>query len=111
MSMVRTFSPIRRHVALALLILSGLTTPMSADEPGLDKFKRALDGFVKSSLKQQYNGKTSPRLVLFAPPAHENLHDRNLPDGNDNNKRLARYAAAMGDVAKANRAPFVDLFQ
>src|SRR5438128_1722315 len=86
-------------------------TESFAGEPGLDKFKRHLDGFVKSSLKQQYNDKTSPRLVLFSPPPHENLHDRNLPDGNDNNKRLARYAAAMAEVAKANQVPFVDLFQ
>ena len=52
----------------------------------------------------------APRLVLFSPIAHENLHDRNLPDGAENNKRLELYTDAMAEVAKANNVPFVDLF-
>src|SRR5262249_3192610 len=68
------------------------------------------DSFVKYTLGQKYNGKTSAHLVLFSPVAHEDLHDRNLPDGKDNNKRLELYANAMADVAKDNGVPFVDLF-
>ena len=48
-----------------------------------------LDGFIKHTLAQKYNGKSPPRLVLFSPIAHEDLKDRNLPDGTANNKRLA----------------------
>ena len=48
--------------------------------------------------------------MLFSPIAHEDLHDRNLPDGSENNKRLALYTEAMREVAKANNVPFVDLF-
>src|SRR5207244_9580853 len=62
------------------------------------------------TLAQKYNGKSAPRLVLFSPIAHEDLHDRNLPDGKENNKRLAIYTAATEEVAKANKVAFVDLF-
>ena len=48
--------------------------------------------------------------MLFSPIAHEDLHDRNLPDGTENNKRLELYTAAMAEVAEANDVPFVDLF-
>jgi putative heme-binding domain-containing protein len=82
-----------------------------AGAAGLEKFKKDLDAFVKHTLGQKYNGKSAPRLVLFSPIAHEDLHDRNLPDGRRNNRRLALYTAAMAGVAAANGVPFVDLYQ
>jgi putative heme-binding domain-containing protein len=82
-----------------------------AGDRGLPKFKKDLDDFVKHTLRQKYNGKSAPRLVLFAPIAHEDLHDRNLPDGTENNRRLEKYAAATAEVARANNVPFVDLFR
>ncbi len=81
-----------------------------AGAEGLEKFKRDLAEFIKHTLGQKYNGHGAPRLVLFSPIAHENLHDRNLPDGTENNRRLALYTAAMAEVAKANNVPFVDLY-
>ncbi len=81
-----------------------------AGEAGLDKFKNDLDNFIKHTLSQKYNGKSAPRLVLFSPIAHEDLKDRNLPDGSENNKRLEMYTKAMGEVAKKNGVVFVDLF-
>src|SRR4051812_8669695 len=65
-----------------------------AGEKGLPKFKQDLDEWVKHTLAQKYNGKSAPRLVLFSPIAHENLGDRNLPDGQANNERLKLYTAA-----------------
>jgi putative heme-binding domain-containing protein len=79
-------------------------------EAGLDKFRADLDAFVKHTLAQKYNGESAPRLVLFSPIAHENLEDRNLPDGKENNRRLALYTAAMADVARDNGVLFVDLY-
>lgn len=79
-------------------------------QAGLDKFKKDLDSFIKHTVTQKYNGQSPPRLVLFSPIAHEDLKDRNLPDGKGNNRRLETYTAAMADVAKANNVPFVDLF-
>jgi putative heme-binding domain-containing protein len=81
-----------------------------AGPAGLEKFKTDLDAFIKKTLKQQYNGKSSPRLVLFSPIAHENLHSPHLPDGSANNKRLELYSATMADVARKNKVLFVDLF-
>jgi putative heme-binding domain-containing protein len=81
-----------------------------AGKDGLDKFKSDLEGFIKHTLSQKYNGKSAPRLVLFSPIAHEDLHDRNLPDGKENNKRLELYTKAMEEVAGKNGGVFVDLF-
>src|SRR5262249_45518484 len=77
---------------------------------GLDKFKADLADFIKHTLGQRYNGKSAPRLVLFSPIAHEDLHDRNLPEGPENTRRLELYTAAMAEAAQAHGVVFVDLF-
>ena len=38
-----------------------------AGAKGLEKFKADYDKFIKSTLKQQYNGKGAPKLVCFFP--------------------------------------------
>jgi putative heme-binding domain-containing protein len=81
-----------------------------AGAEGLAKFKKDLEDFIQKSRSQRYNGKSTPRLVLFSPIAHENRHDRNLPDGSENNKRLELYTAAMAEIARARGVVFVDLF-
>jgi putative heme-binding domain-containing protein len=81
-----------------------------AGEAGLEKFRTDLKTFIANTLKQKYNGKSAPRLVLFSPIAHEDLKDPNLPDGKENNTRLALYTKAMAEVAKAEGVTFVDLF-
>src|SRR5579871_6272127 len=81
-----------------------------AGPEGLAKFRQDLDRFIKHTLAQRYNGKSAPRLVLFSPIAHENLGDRNLPDGALNNRRLELYTRAMAEVAQADGVFFVDLF-
>jgi putative heme-binding domain-containing protein len=82
-----------------------------AGAEGLDKFKSDLDAFIKHTLAQKYNGKSAPRLVLFSPIAHEDLHSPNLPDGKENNKRLEMYTKAMAEVANKNGVVFIDLFR
>lgn len=81
-----------------------------AGEAGLANFKKDLDGFIKHTTSQKYNGQTPARLVLFSPIAHESLKDRNLPDAAANNKRLELYTKAMAEIARANGVIFVDLF-
>jgi putative heme-binding domain-containing protein len=81
-----------------------------AGQAGLDKFKTDLEHFLKHTLAERYNGRSAPRLVLFSPIAHENLGDRNLPDGAADNRRLELYTHAMAEVAQANGVFFVDLF-
>jgi putative heme-binding domain-containing protein len=79
-------------------------------EAGLPKFKQDLDAFLEKTRSAKYDGKQPPRIVLFSPLAHENLSDRNLPDGKANNARLETYTKAMRDVAEDNGVAFVDLF-
>lgn len=77
---------------------------------GLGKFKDDLASWIQHTLAQKYNGESSPRLVIFSPIAHEDLDDPNLPDGSENNKRLAMYTEAMAQVARDSGVTFVDLF-
>lgn len=84
-----------------------------AGEAGLSTFKSNVEAFIKHIASQKYNGKSAPRLVLFAPPAHEFLDDPNLLSKeavDAANARLKMYADAMGEVAKANNVMFIDLF-
>lgn len=78
-------------------------------EKALAEFKEDLGEFVKHTLAERYNGSSPPRLVIFSPIAHENLGDRNLPDGSENNRRLQLYARAMAGVAAESGVVFVDL--
>jgi len=84
----------------------------SYDGPsGLENFKGELDGFVKHTLAQKYNGKAAPRLVLVSPIAYENLSkSRDLPDGRAENANLGLYTQAMEEIAKANKVEFVNVF-
>lgn len=81
-----------------------------AGQAGLEQFKSDLATQIDHWRSQKYNGKSAPRIVLFSPIAHENLDDRNLPDGKENNARLQLYTTAMAVVAKVKEVVFVDLF-
>ena len=74
---------------------SSATTSRSPGEAGLDAFKQQLDDLITHTLAQKYNGKSAPRLVLFSPIAHEDLHNPDLPDGKENN--AAARAVHAGD--------------
>ena len=78
--------------------------------PALDGFRKDLAETIDGMLQQKYDGKSPPRLVFFSPIAHENLKNPNLPDGSDNNEKLALYTQAMKDVCTAKSVLFVDLF-
>lgn len=78
----------------------------------VDNFYNELDAFVQHTLKQKYNGKSAPRLVLVSPIAFENLSKiKDLPNGKEENIRLAAYADAVKRVAAARNVGFVDLFE
>ena len=78
-------------------------------EAGLGDFKSKLDEYLKGLLAADF-GSGRPRVVLFSPIAHENLRNSNFGDGEANNRNIAAYSVAMGEVAKANAIEFVDLF-
>lgn len=81
-----------------------------AGEQGLDKFKQDLAAYIAKHKAAKYNGQSAPQLVFFSPIAHEDLKNPNLPDGSENNKRLALYTQAMAEVAQQQGVLFVDLF-
>ncbi len=74
------------------------------------QFAAALTEWIDHTRSQNYSGRGAPRIVLLSPIAHEDLHDPNLPDGRDNNARLAAYTEAMREVARAKDVRYVDLF-
>ncbi len=81
-----------------------------AGQAGLEAFKKELGAWITHTLTQKYNGRSAPRVVLFSPIAHEDLGNPDLPDGKQNNERLALYTKAMAEVARAGNVTFVDLF-
>ncbi|AIM37262.1 dehydrogenase [Sphingobacterium sp. ML3W] len=82
-----------------------------AGAAGLENYKAELDAFIKHTLKQQYNGTSTPKLALVSPIAFEDLSDQfDLPDGKKENKNLALYADAMKVVAAENGVHFVDVY-
>jgi glucose/arabinose dehydrogenase/azurin len=78
---------------------------------GLEKFKGDLDKYLKATLKNNYSGRGTPRVVLFSPTADEKHQDPSYPDPELNNQRLQDYTSAMADVAAANGVQFVNLFK
>ncbi|MEM9015489.1 MAG: PVC-type heme-binding CxxCH protein [Verrucomicrobiota bacterium] len=74
------------------------------------EFRERYVEFVSQLRSYKPNGKTFPRIVLFSPIAHENLNDPNLPNGKQNNRRLAHTTEAVRAAAEKAGVAFVDLF-
>ncbi len=79
-------------------------------DDGLAGFEKDLEEMIDAMRSQQYNGSSPPRLVIFSPIAHENLYSPHLPDGSENNAKLAKYAHVMQKVCAAKDVTYVDLF-
>ena len=75
-----------------------------------EEFKDHLREWIRHTKSRSYDGESVPEIILFAPVAHENLNDPNLPDGIENNRRLHDYAHVMEEVAEEFDIVFVDLF-
>jgi lysophospholipase L1-like esterase len=73
-------------------------------EAGLPRFVEGLTALV-DVIEQ-----SGARVVLLSPIAHED-RGRPLPDPTPHNKDLMKYAVAIGEIAKARKAAFVDLFE
>ena len=80
---------------------------------GVDKaneHRKKLVDFVKKIRGSKANRKSFPRIVLFSPIAHENIHNVNVPDGLAHNVQLAAYTKATEAAAKEAGVGFVNLF-
>jgi putative heme-binding domain-containing protein len=80
-----------------------------AGDAGLEKFRQQLTEFVAKMKSKQFNGKSTPRLVLIAPIANENVASVSAADMN--NARLEKYIAAMEGVAVEQKIGFANLFE
>ena len=82
-----------------------------AGEQGLDNYKAELDGFLKHTAAQKYNGKSAPQLALVSPTALQDLSETHgTPDGKMTNANLTLYTEAMREVAANNNVLFIDVF-
>ncbi len=93
--------------AEVIIAMFGYNESFDADPEG---FGAALQAWIDHTRQQDYSGEGPPRIVLVSPIAHEDLDDPNLPDGRENNGRLAAYAETMQAVADDNDVPFIDVF-
>ena len=77
----------------------------------LNSFKAELEGFIRHTTSQKYNGSSVPRLALVSPIAFEDLSETHgTPAGTVTNANLALYAAAMEDVAAVHDVLFVNAY-
>ncbi len=74
----------------------------------VDSFKARLTTWLIDLKTSAFNGETGPRIVLVSPIANENV--AGVPAADLNNERLARYVAAMAEVAAEQEVGFADVF-
>ena len=74
----------------------------------LGRFKNELDAFLKHTLAQKYNGRSTPRLALVSPTALQPM--AGVTSGSRQNSNLILYVEGMRQVAKQNKVLFVDTF-
>ncbi len=79
-------------------------------ESGRTAFVGQITKLVEETIQQNYDGQAAPRVVLVSPIAFERTGDPNLPDGEEENKRIEAYSAALKLVADKTGVTYVDLF-
>lgn len=72
-------------------------------------FKKQLADYLQQLKSTQYNGKSSPQIILVSPITHEKLGGL-FPDPTVSNKNIELYTKGMSEVAKDMDIPFIDLF-
>jgi len=102
---------IKRHEADIIIAFFGYNESFEGEE-GLEMYKKELEAFIKHTKNTVYNGEAPPQLALVSPISFENLSgDFDLPNGENENKNLKMYTAAMKEVADRNQVLFVDAFE
>ena len=76
-------------------------------DEGIARFGDDLASFLKGLQSREYNGRTSPRIVLYSPLACEGV---TVPDAPMRNRLLSVYTDTMQRVADSLGIPFVDLY-
>jgi mono/diheme cytochrome c family protein/glucose/arabinose dehydrogenase len=99
-----------RHVKADVIFAFFGYNESFAGSKGLAAYEKQLADTIRT-LRETRPDRKIPRIVLFSPIAHENLNDPNLPDGSENNQRLALYTASMQKVAGQEGVAFVNLYE
>ncbi len=73
---------------------------------GLTGFETDLTSFLKDLQSKQYNGTSTPKIVLYSPLACEGT---TVPDTSTRNDLLQRYTETMRKVTQTLGIPFIDL--
>jgi Lysophospholipase L1 and related esterases len=79
-----------------------------AGEQGVPEFRNRLAAFVQRLKTRAFNGASAPRIVLVSPIPNENV--AGVAAADRNNANIARYTAAMREVAAEQQVGFVDVF-
>lgn len=87
----------------------GFNESFAGDE-GLDEFTQQMTKLVQETQSKNYSGRGNARVVLVSPVAFEDIGDVNVTDGTQQNTDLARYTAALKQVANETGAAFADLY-
>lgn len=79
-------------------------------DDGLDDFTKQMTKLVTETQQKNYSGNGNARVILVSPIAFENIGDPNVTDGKQQNVNLAKYTAAIQQVAQETGAAFADVF-
>lgn len=102
-------SHLKHSKADVVMYFFGFNESFDGDE-GLEEFTQQMTKLVKETTAQKYNGETNARVVLVSPIAFENVGDPNVTDGTEQNKNLAKYTAALKNVADEAGVPFAGVY-
>lgn len=92
-----------------ILFFFGFNESFAGDD-GLSQFAKDMARLVKETQSKKYNGESAPRIALISPIAFENIGDPNVTDGTQQNKDLAKYTAALKQVAADTGVAFADIY-
>ncbi|MEQ9408233.1 MAG: GDSL-type esterase/lipase family protein [Fuerstiella sp.] len=87
----------------------GFNESFDGDE-GLEEFTEQMTKLVGETASKNYSGRGNARVVLISPIAFENIGDPNVTDGTEQNANLAKYTAALKQVAEQTGAAFADIY-
>lgn len=99
---------LREHKADYIFASYGLNEAFQGPD-SLESFKNHLRSFLEHLKSENFNGKSSPQVILISPIAHEKLGGL-LPDPVAHNGNLKQYTRAMKEIARSLDIPFINLY-
>ena len=108
------FDELNEHEADLIFLCFGMNESFGGPER-VKHYEHELGKFVEELQGRKFNGRSTPRIVLVSPIAHERVAS-GLPNGRElagdaaHNRNLHLYSQAMAQVARQHKAAYVDLF-